>query len=291
MSEEGKHVGLGRGLSALLGEDTDDYASLDRLRTTKEVPVEFLRPNPLQPRSRFDDEAGQALVASIRAHGILQPIVVRRSGDDADTYEIVAGERRWRAAQVAQLHQVPVIVKELADAEVLEIALVENLQREDLTAIEEAQAYRRLIDEFAHTQEQLAQTIGKSRSHVANVLRLLGLPDTVKAMIEDGRLTAGHARTLLGTDDPEKLAHEIVRRGLSVREAERLAQTRAPTPRGRRKAAKDADTVSLERDLSQALGLKVTIRHRPDRGGEMHIGFRTLDQLDLVCQRLCHNPE
>lgn len=292
MTEEGKHQGLGRGLSALLGEGEDDYASLDRLRTSKDVPVEHLRPNRNQPRRRFGDETAAALVESVRAHGILQPILVRRLGEDGDGYEIIAGERRWRAAQRAQLHQVPVIVKEVDDTVALELTLVENIQREDLTAIEEAGAYRHLIDEFRYTQEQLGEAVGKSRSHIANTLRLLGLPETVKAMIEDGRLTAGHARALLAADDPAALARTIVDQGLSVREVERLVQ-RGPVAKRRRQPVPETnpDTLALERDISHALGLEVGIRHRSDGRGYVKIKYKTLEQLEEVCQRLCHHAE
>ena len=232
------------------------------------------------------------MVESVRAHGILQPILVRRLGEDGDTYEIIAGERRWRAAQRAQLHQVPVIVKEVDDTVALELTLVENIQREDLTAIEEADAYRRLIDEFRYTQEQLAEAVGKSRSHIANTLRLLGLPETVKAMIDDGRLTAGHARALLAADDPTALARTIVDKGLSVREVERLVQQGPVAKRGRQPVPEtNPDTLALERDISNALGLEVGIRHRSDRGGYVKIKYKTLEQLDEVCQRLCHHVE
>ena len=290
MSEETRHKGLGRGLSALLGEDNEDYAALDRLRTSRDLPIEALKPNPLQPRRRFEDAELESLAESIRAHGILQPILVRRSGE---AYEIVAGERRWRAAQRAQLHQVPVIVKELSDDRVIEIALVENVQREDLTPIEEAVALQRLIGEFGHTQEQLANAIGKSRSNIANTLRLLGLPESVKLMLDDGRLTAGHARALLAARDVEALAERIVKDGLSVRAAEALAQSDAKDGGTRRRAraakfARDPDTIALERNVSQALGLKVELRHRGEAGGEVRIFYATLEQLDEVCRRLCH---
>ena len=289
MSEEIKRKGLGRGLSALLGEDGDDYASLDRLRASKEVPVEFLKPNPLQPRRRFDDEATEALVGSIRAHGLLQPILVRRVGERGDSYEIVAGERRWRAAQRAQLHYVPVLIKDLSDFQALEVALVENLQREDLTPLEEAEAYQRLVDQFGHTQGKLAEIIGKSRSHVANMLRLLGLPDTVKEMLQDGRLSAGHARALLGAPDPEALAAEIVARGLSVRDVEDRVQSGKPPRKRAPPAAQDADTLALEQNVSRALGLAVAIRHRRAKGGTVRITYHNFEQLDEVCQRLCHH--
>ncbi|MSP51476.1 MAG: ParB/RepB/Spo0J family partition protein [Alphaproteobacteria bacterium] len=293
MNEETRHKGLGRGLSALLGEENEDYATLDRARSGREVPIESLRPNPNQPRRRFDDGEINSLADSIRAHGVLQPILVRRARDGSEAYEIVAGERRWRAAQRAQLHQVPVLVKDLTDARVVEIALVENVQREDLTAIEEANAFKRLMGEFGHTQEQLSQAIGKSRSHIANTLRLLALPESVKILLEDGQLTAGHARALLGVTNAEALAQRIVLEGMSVRAAEALAQAAAidggKPRRERRNAApaKDAETVALEKQIASALGLKVEIRHQGD-GGEVRIQYGSLEQLDEVCRRLCH---
>ena len=286
MSEEGaKRHGLGRGLSALLAEEGDE---LDRLAPggVREVPIERLRPSELQPRRRFDPAA---LVASIREHGILQPLVVRpvQAEAGAEAYEIVAGERRWRAAQQARLHQVPVVVRELSDTAALETALVENLQRENLTPLEEAEGYRRMIDEFGHTQERLAQTVGRSRSHVANTLRLLTLPDGVKTMLDHGRLTAGHARTLVGAEDPARLARTIADRGLNVRQAERLARRDGAAPARAPGAAKSADTVALETDISNALGLPVTIHHKGG-GGQVRIAYRSLDQLDEVCRRLAY---
>jgi len=291
MSEEStKRQGLGRGLSALLGEDSEDYASLDRARSSKEVPIESLRPNPYQPRRRFDSAELESLVASVREKGILQPILVRRmDGDDgdADQFEIIAGERRWRAAQEAQLHRVPVVIKVLDDTETLEVALVENLQRQDLSPLEEAQGYSRLMEEFGHTQERLAQVIGKSRSHLANMLRLMALPDEVKDMLDDGRLTAGHGRAILAAENQVAVARRIVKQGLSVRETERIAQgsqSKAP----RQKPAKNADTIALEKDISNSLGLPIDIRHKGERGGEVKVAYKSLEQLDEVCRRLAH---
>ena len=291
MSDEAKTRGLGRGLSALLGDEDEDYASLERLRASKEVPIEFLEPNPHQPRRRFD-EALASLVESVREHGILQPILVRRLPDQENRYEIVAGERRWRAAQEAKLHQVPVMIRDFNEATRVEVALVENLQREDLTAIEEAEAYRHLTDEFGHTQEKLAQVVGKSRSRVANSLRLLALPDAVKEMLEDGTLTAGHARALLTAPEPAALAREIVAKGLNVRQAERLAQGSGKKA-VRLPPQNDVNTAALEADLTTALGLKVKIQARRVRGqpkgGVVRIAYGTLEQLDEVCRRLCHH--
>ena len=203
--EQDKRTNLGRGLAALFGEDSEDYAALDQVRATKTVPIEQLRANPFQPRREFEPEAMQALSESIAANGILMPILVRRSPDRPDALEIVAGERRWRAAQMARLHEVPVVIRECSDQQALEAAIVENVQREDLSAIEEAEGYRRLMDEFHHTQEALAKVVGKSRSHIANTLRLLGLPEAVKDMVLHGELSAGHARALLGAEAPERL--------------------------------------------------------------------------------------
>jgi len=285
-ADETRKRGLGRGLSALLGDEAEDYASLDRLRLSKMVPIEFLRPGASQPRKRFDDESISALVESVREKGILQPLLVRRHPGQTNAYEIVAGERRWRAAQRAGLREVPVVIKELSDSEALEIALIENVQREDLTAIEEAEGYQRLMDEFDHTQEALAQAIGKSRSHIANLLRLLTLPDPVQEMVNDGRLSAGHARALIGTPTPEVWAELVASRGLNVRQTEQMVKrsregSAAPSP----PAARDPNIVALENDLSQLLGLRVSIRTRGE-GGSLDIAYETLEQLDDVLQRL-----
>ncbi len=286
MGDEGNKR-LGRGLSALLGEESEDYAALDKLRASKDVPIEFLRPNAYQPRHRFDPADLQSLTDSIRDKGILQPILVRRIADQPNNYEIIAGERRWRAAQAAGLHQVPVIIRDMDDSDALEIALIENLQRQDLTPIEEALGYRRLMDEFKYTQEQLAKGIGKSRSQVANMLRLLGLPEEVKAMLDDGRLTPGHARALVTSEDPLSLARQIVAGGFTVRQAEQLTRRwKGPSKAKAKTGGKDADTLALEGDLSAALGLKVTIHNQGDHG-DVRIAYRTLEQLDEVCRRLC----
>ncbi len=288
MTEEGsKRHGLGRGLSALLGEDAQDYATLDRVKSSKEVPIERLRPGKYQPRRRFDPDEIAELVASVRERGILQPILVRRIGEGSDeSYEIVAGERRWRAAQQAQLHQVPVVIKEFSDADALEVALVENLQRQNLTPLEEAEGFRRLMDEFGHTQERLAKALGKSRSHLANTLRLLGLPDEVKALVDDGKLTAGHARAILSSPDPIALAQRAVRQNLNVRQVEQLVQEAGPKPKSTAAPAeKNADIRALEHDITGALGLPVAIQHR-DKGGEVRVRYTTLEQLDEICKRL-----
>lgn len=307
MADDRQASRLGRGLAALIGDDAA-YAAGDATAQDGpgghgvwEVPVEYLRPNPFQPRHMFRPEDLQDLTDSIRAKGILQPIVVRPVAGETNAYEIVAGERRWRAAQAAQLHQVPILVKELTDAESLEIAIIENVQRADLNSVEEASGYERLIDQFSYTQDQLSKIIGKSRSHVANTLRLLSLPASVKALIEEGKLTAGHARPLIGHAEAELLAHRIVAKGLSVREAEAL--TRKTAQKADRQSIgpgaaaagrgpdKDADTRALEANISDALGLKVSIIYHGDKGGEVRVGYKTLEQLDEICRRLAdHRP-
>ncbi|SFS04972.1 ParB/RepB/Spo0J family partition protein [Sphingomonas jatrophae] len=281
--------GLGRGLSALLGEVEREQPVSGGGSGTQTVPVSSIKPHPGQPRRHFDDAALDELAASIAARGLLQPIVVRPAGIG---YQIVAGERRWRAAQRAHLHEVPVIVRDFDDATTLEVALLENIQREDLNAIEEAEGYRRLIDEYGHTQEVLGKLVHKSRSHVANLLRLLDLPADVRTMVADGTLTMGHARALVTTDNPAELAGEIVARGLSVRDAETLA--RGAKPKRERAATKpastgDADTAALERQLGDLLGLKVSIAFGPN-GGTVTLGYSSLDQLDMICQRLSGEP-
>ncbi|MEM9681982.1 MAG: ParB/RepB/Spo0J family partition protein [Pseudomonadota bacterium] len=289
-AEDPKRRGLGRGLSALFGEEDGtpetDGAGSDGIR---QIPVGSLTPGPYQPRQHFDDDALEGLAASIREKGVLEPVLVRPVPGQENSYQIIAGERRWRAAQRAQLHEVPVIVRGFSDLDALEIALVENLHREDLSALEEADAYHRLTEEFGHTQERLAQAVSKSRSHVANTLRLLNLPDPVKHRIRAGELTAGHARALLTAADPEMLADEVVAKGLNVRQTERLAQRGKPgsgQPRGRPpKKAKDPNTAALERDLAAMLGLSVSIEERGE-GGTLSIQYETLEQLDDLLQRL-----
>ena len=289
MSEEANANRLGRGLSALLGDtdfDQPEPASAGQVR----VPVEFLRPNPDQPRKRFSDESLEELAQSIREKGILQPIVVRPIAGEANSYEIVAGERRWRAAQRASLHDVPVTIRELSDSESLEIALIENIQRTDLNPIEEAAGFRALMDRFDYTQEHLSEIVGKSRSHVANLLRLLSLPGELQSLVEDGRLSAGHGRALLASSDPSALAQQIIKDDLNVRQAEALAKGR-PQPSSNVQTApakpieKDADTLALEQNLTNSLGLKVSIDHGQN-GGVVVVKYKTLEQLDEVCRRL-----
>ena len=279
---------LGRGLSVLLGGAVDTDTGTEAGRAPRELPVEFLRPSRFQPRRIFAEEEIDGLAESVKAIGILQPLIVRRDPDKPDRYEIVAGERRWRAAQKAHLHEVPVIVRELSDDGMLEVALVENVQRRDLGPLEEAGGYRRLIDEFSHTQDALARIVGKSRSHIANTLRLLNLPDKVRQLVDGGQLTAGHGRALLNAADPESLAQDVVRRGLNVRQVERLVRReKSAATRVRRPPAKDADTAALERGLSNLLGLKVTIAFDGE-GGTLVIHYTKLEQLDDVIQRLGH---
>jgi ParB family chromosome partitioning protein len=270
---------LGRGLAALLGEaENRADGGAGGLR---EVAIETIRPGAYQPRRQFDEVELEALAQSVREKGVLQPLLVRPVDEAEAAFELVAGERRWRAAQRAGLHRVPVLVRALADVEVLEIALVENLQREDLTALEEAEAYRRLIQEFGRTQASLAEAVGKSRSHVANTVRLLALPEAVRRRLEEGALTAGHARALLGAADPAALAGEIIRRGLNVRMAERLVQGRSARQRTSVRQSRDADTAALERDLGSTLGLRVTIAAKP-RGGALTLHYSSLEQLDRL---------
>jgi len=287
MSE--KSPRLGRGLAALIG----DVAPVDGPRVgepggIKRLPVDFIIANRANPRRSFNDEQLEELTNSIREKGVMQPILVRPTGDDPDMYELIAGERRWRAAQRAGLHEVPVIIREVDDKEALELAIIENVQRTDLNPLEESMGYDQLMQQFGYTQNDLAQVIGKSRSHVANTLRLMKLPEDVQSMLAQGDLTAGHARTLITVDDPLAMARKIVSDGLSVRQAEALQQNtiegsakRAP----KEKQPKDADTVALEKRLSDSLGLSVSITDG-DGKGRIEIRYKTLEQLDGVCLRL-----
>ena len=274
--------GLGRGLSALIG---DEVAAVKGEPVAKKdlrsLPVAFLQPGRFQPRMSFDEQPLQELAASIKEKGVLSPILVRPVGPDR--YEIVAGERRWRAAQIAKLHDVPVVVRELADDQALELAIIENVQRADLNAIEEGAAYEELISKFGRTQEDVAREVGKSRSHVANTIRLLKLPDQVKAWIREGKLTAGHARTLLSDPDPVARAQELIEGAMTVRQAEQRSVSKKK-PGG--KPAKDPNIADLEASISNRLGLKVQIIHKGDKGGEMRISYKSLEQLDELTRRL-----
>ncbi len=275
---------LGRGLAALIGDDVVEAASPEDFRGLRHLPIELLHSNPNNPRKQFKEEELEDLSKSIREKGLLQPIVVRQRADGE--YEIVAGERRWRASQRAGLHELPVLIRDLSDGETLEIALIENIQRSDLNPLEEARAYGQLLEQFSYTQQQLADSVGKSRSHIANTLRLLTLPDSVRAYIEDGKLTAGHARTLVATDSPADLANKIISLGLSVREAETLTRSSPTASTRKAKAAKDADTRALEKQLSEAIGLRVEIKTQGREGGTLLIKYKALDQLDDVTHRL-----
>ncbi len=285
-------TGLGRGLSALFGEaaGNEEEQQVDRVRLTRLLPIDQVHPGKFQPRRRFDEEALTALVESVRERGILQPLLVRKDPSATPghtSYEIIAGERRWRAAQLAGLHEVPVLVRTLTDREALEIALIENIQRADLTPLEEAEGYKRLMDEFSHTQEDLARSVGKSRSHVANMLRLLALPDEVKQMVQDGALSMGHARALLSAPDPVACAQEVIKRELNVRQTEALVKQLTAEPLVLTKTVKEKapDTVALEREVSLALGLKVSL-NGDGKKGTLQIHYRTLDQLDGVLNRI-----
>ncbi len=284
LAEELRPRGLGRGLSALIGEEAVPTRGETQARAARTVPIAFLKPNRFQPRKRFAEDDLNDLVQSIKAKGILQPILVRPVAGQQNSYEIVAGERRWRAAQLAKLHDVPVVVREMNDGEALEIAIIENVQRADLNAIEEAAAYQELMDRFGYTQERVASEVGKSRSHIANTLRLTKLPETVKAMVQDGRLTAGHARTLIGVADPEARAREILAGALNVREAEQRSQ--AKKGKTHRLPVEDPNIKALEDSISNALGLRVQILHKGDKGGEVRISYKTLEQLDELTRRL-----
>ncbi|HEY3637762.1 MAG TPA: ParB/RepB/Spo0J family partition protein [Rhizomicrobium sp.] len=288
-ADEGRHRGLGRGLSALIGDEvaTTPATGEAAVRPQRTLPVGWLHPNPLQPRKTFRAEDLEDLASSIREKGVLQPILVRPTKRGADIFEIVAGERRWRAAQLAKLHDVPVVVRELSDAESLELAIIENIQRADLNAMEEAAAYQQLIDKFEYTQEKLAQELGKSRSHLANTVRLLKLPASVQAFIREGKLSAGHARTLIGDPNAEKRARDIIEQSLNVRQAEQRSKKKKgkSTP-----AASTADIRALETTLTEVTGLKVQIAHRGSSGGEVRVAYRTLEQLDDIIQRLSGTP-
>jgi ParB family transcriptional regulator, chromosome partitioning protein len=276
---------LGRGLASLIGDmGAETGATAERTRSQRRIPIEFLRSNPRNPRRDFPAAQLDELAASIKERGIIQPIAVRSVRAATETYEIIAGERRWQAAQRVGLQEVPVVVLDVSDAEALELAIIENVQREDLNPIEEAAGYQALIDEFKYHQEDIAKTVGKSRSHIANMLRLLKLPEAVKAGIRSGQFSAGHARALIGHAEPERLAQQIIERGLNVRQVEAMVRAHVkgstrPTPQ------KAADTVALEKQVSDALGLAVSVDHR-GKGGTVHIKYRSLDQLRDVMRRL-----
>jgi ParB family chromosome partitioning protein len=289
MNDDPSRKRLGRGLAALIGEmDRQTPAPERRAAADGKVPIEFVSPNPRNPRRNFAEAELTELAQSITEHGIVQPVVVRPSPNQPGRYEIIAGERRWRAAQRAGLAEIPIIVREVNDRTALELAIIENVQRADLNPVEEALGYQQLIDEHGYSQADLGQIIGKSRSHVANTLRLLKLPEVIRDMLVSGALSAGHARTLVTAGDPAGLAKRIVEEGLSVRQAEALAQMPATAQRESKpsqQASKDADTLALEKVLSDTIGMKVTIAHK-EKGGELRIAYRSLEQLDDLCRRL-----
>ena len=290
MADEGRSR-LGRGLAALMGDVGAETATTpERARNQRRVPIEYLRPNPRNPRRNYADTELDELAASIKQHGIIQPVVVRALRGVKDAYEIIAGERRWRAAQRAALHDIPIVPVEASDSEALELAIIENVQRSDLNPLEEAGGYQALASDYGHSHEEIARIVGKSRSHVTNTLRLLKLPEPVKAYIHAGKITAGAARMLIGAPDPEEMAREIVDRGLNVRQVEALAKDRgsAKSRAGKTRVMKTADTMALERRVSDALGLAVAIDHRGD-AGVLRIHYSNLDQLDGVLRRLERN--
>ncbi len=288
MQRKPENRGLGRGLSALMSDVRLDTPESTRSVADQTVAIENLVPNPLQPRKDFDAVALQNLAESIRQKGVIQPLIVRPT-DRQGVFQIVAGERRWRAAQIAQQHDLPVIIRALSDQEVLEIAIIENIQRADLNAMEEALGYKQLMDDFGHTQEMVASALSKSRSHIANQLRLLSLPEAVQMMVRNGGLTAGHARALITSHDALGLAKIVVGKGLSVRETEKLARKITPALRksGRKSSEKDADTIALESDLSASLQMLVRIDHEAGtEAGKLSISYKDLNELDALCQAL-----
>lgn len=282
--------GLGRGLSALMADVEEAHEPSTEAATSKErltVPIETVHPNPDQPRRQFDKDALNELADSIRSKGVIQPLIVRPKPNQEGHYEIVAGERRWRASQLANLHELPVVIREYSDIEVLEIAILENIQRADLNPVEEALGYRQLMDSFGHTQEKMAESLGKSRSHIANMLRLLNLPEDVQQLLQEQKISAGHARALITSDNASEIAKQIVAKGLSVRAVENLlkAKPKSTTPSAPRvKGDKSADTIALEGDLSAALGMAVQIHHKSgSESGKIEITYEDLDALDRLC--------
>ena len=281
---------LGRGLASLIGDVGGEAAHVERPRAQRKVPIEFHKPNPRNPRRAFSEAELGELADSIKQHGVIQPIVVRPVKGAQDRYEIIAGERRWRASQAAGLHEVPIVPLDVSDSDALELAIIENVQREDLNPMEEAQGYHALAGEFKRSQEDIARIVGKSRSHVANMMRLTKLPAEVQAFISQGQISAGHARALIGVPDPLAAAKRILEQGLNVRQTEELAHDEGVPERKPQKSraggkAKDPDTVALEKRVSDALGLTVSVNHR-NPGGTVQINYRNLEQLDEVVRRL-----
>ena len=275
--------GLGRGLSSLMGEVSDEQTESLSFTETK-IPISKLRPSPIQPRRIFEKASIAELADSIKSKGLVQPILVRPSKSNPGDYEIIAGERRWRAAQVAQLHEIPAVIRSLDDVESLEIAIIENVQRADLSPIEEAAGYKKLMENYGHTQEVLSEIVGKSRSHVANIIRLLSLPNSIQDMISQGSISSGHARAIMNSAFPEQLAEKIINENLSVRQTEALVKSKKPIVK--KLKLKDPDTLDLEKKLSEKLGLDVLINHTHKRGGSIKIKYRSLDQLELVTSKL-----
>ena len=294
MSDQKKERrGLGRGLSALMADvnpvDVSQGAHVANTDAEVTVPIDQILPNADQPRRDFDDDQLAELAASIKEKGVIQPLIVRAHPENPSTYQIVAGERRWRASQIAGLHDIPVLVRDYSDIELLEIAIIENIQRAELNSIEEAAGYRQLMDKFGHTQEKIAEALGKSRSHIANLLRLLKLPEDVQDHLRTGKLTAGHARALVTVDDPSAIAKQVIQKGLSVRDTETLAKHK-PSPDSKKakpRVLKDADTIALERDLSAATGMKIQIDHKSGgESGRISVDYKSLEDLDRICNFL-----
>ena len=276
--------GLGRGLSSLMGDTETAQTKNTNIGQETKIPIANLKPSPSQPRRLFNKNSINELADSIKAKGLVQPLVVRPSPSDANSYEIIAGERRWRAAQIAQLHEVPVVIRNFNDTEALEIAIIENVQRSDLSPIEEAAGYKRLIENHGHTQEDLSGIVGKSRSHIANIIRLLSLPQSIQDMITEGKISSGHARAIMNSAFPEQLAEKIINENLSVRDAENLAKDKKGIIK--KLKLKDPDTIDLENKISEKLGLTININHKGKKGGNIRIDYKTLDQLEMITQKL-----
>ena len=276
--------GLGRGLSSLMGDTETAQTKNTNIGQETKIPIANLKPSPSQPRRLFNKNSINELADSIKAKGLVQPLVVRPSPSDSNSYEIIAGERRWRAAQIAQLHEVPVVIRNFNDTEALEIAIIENVQRSDLSPIEEAAGYKRLIENHGHTQEDLSGIVGKSRSHIANIIRLLSLPQSIQDMITEGKISSGHARAIMNSAFPEQLAEKIINENLSVRDAENLAKDKKGIIK--KIKLKDPDTIDLENKISEKLGLTININHKGKKGGSIKIDYKTLDQLEMITQKL-----
>jgi len=276
--------GLGRGLSSLMGDADIDQNTTIKNSSETTISIAKLRPSPLQPRRVFDKNSINELAESIKSKGLIQPILVRPSNTNEGEYEIIAGERRWRAAQAAQLHKIPAVIRNLNDAESLEMAIIENVQRSDLSPIEEAAGYKKLMENYNHTQEQLSEVVGKSRSHIANIIRLLNLPQSIQDMISQGSISPGHARAIMNSAFPEELAEKIINENLSVRATEALVKEKKLVPK--KLKLKDPDTIDLEKRLTDILGLEVTISHRGKKGGSLKISYKSLDQLEFVTKKL-----